>query len=123
MFSAGELLQRYKHSMYDYVSQITDFIKQNFAPAENAQEANTRMSSEELLSFLFVTFPYGCISDYELNEIMLKLHYKRETYTIANVVSRSKKEIENDVPVTYTYELCTGWCMNSVAIKNKVLTN
>jgi hypothetical protein len=123
MFSAGELLQRYKHSMYDYVSQISDFIKQNFAPAENAQEANTRMSSEELLSFLFVTFPSGCISDYELNEIMLKLQYKRETYTIATAIPRSKKQIEENVPEKFNYELCTGWCMNSIALQNKVLTN
>lgn len=123
MFSAGQLLQRYKHSMYDYVSQISEFIKQNFVPAENAEQANTRFSTDQLMEFLFQTFPEGCISDYELNDIMLKLQYKRETYTIATAVPRSKKEIEENVPEKFNYELCTGWCMNSIALQNKVLTN
>lgn len=108
--------------MYDYITQISEFINDNFAPAENADSANTRMSSNELLVFLFQTFPVGCISDYELNEIMLKLQYKRETYSIAIEITRSKKQIEDNVPATYTYELCTGWCMNSKALKEK-LTN
>lgn len=109
--------------MYDYVSQISEFIKQNFVPAENAEQSNTRFSTDQLMEFLFQTFPEGCISDYELNDIMLNLQYKRETYTIATAVPRSKKQIEENVPEKFTYALCTGWCMNSIALQNKVLTN
>lgn len=112
----------YHKIMYDYTTQISEFIQEHFAPAENAYLANTRMTSEELLFFLFQTFPVGCISDYDLNEIMLKLQYKRETYSIAFEHPRTEKEIENNVPVSYSYQLATGWCMNSKALKEK-LTN
>lgn len=108
--------------MYDYVSQISQFLQEHFVPADNAELSNTRLTSEELLIFLFKTFPEGCISDYELNEIMLKLKYKRETYTISIPIARTKEEIESNAPIKYNYELCTGWCMNSLALKEK-LTN
>lgn len=108
--------------MYDYVYQISQFLQEHFVPADNAEQSNTRLTSEELLNFLFQTFPNGCISDYELNEIMLKMKYKRETYTISIPIARTKEEIESNAPIKYNYELCTGWCMNSLALKEK-LTN
>lgn len=108
--------------MYDYISQISEFLQEHFVPADNAELSNTRLTSEELLTFLFKTFPKGCISDYELNDIMLKLKYKRETYTISIPIARTKEEIESNAPIKYNYELCTGWCMNSLALKEK-LTN
>ena len=108
--------------MYDYVSQISEFIEEQFVPANNAEQSNTRMSSEDLLNFLFKTFPEGCISDYELNEIMLKLNYKRETYTIEIPIEQTKKEIQSGAPIKYNYKLCSGWCMNSIVLKEK-LTN
>lgn len=108
--------------MYDYVSQISQFLQEHFVPADNAEQSNTRLTSEELLNFLFQTFPNGCISDYELNDIMLKLNYKRETYTITIPIEQTEKEIERNAPIKYHYELCTGWCMNSLVLKEK-LTN
>lgn len=92
-------------------------------PADNAESANTRFTSDQLLHFLFRTFPDGCISDYELNELMLKLNYKRETYTIATEIPQTKKEKDEGKPIQYNYELCTGWCMNSLSLKEKMLTN
>ena len=109
--------------MYDYINKIVEFIKENFVPASNAEEANVKMTSDELLNFLFKTFPEGCISDYELNEIMLKLNYKRETYTIATEVAQSKKEKESNFEIKYSYQLATGWCMNSFVLKDKMLNN
>lgn len=108
--------------MYDYTTQISEFIQEHFAPAENAEQSNTLMNSEQLLLFLFQTFPVGCISDYDLNEIMLKLQYKRETYTIEIPIEQTKKEIQSGAPIKYDYRLRTGWCMNSKALKEK-LTN
>lgn len=108
--------------MYDYVSQISQFLQEHFVPADNAEQSNTRLTSEQLMRFLFKTFPEGCISDYELNEIMLKLKYKRETYTIEIPIEQTKEEKKSNAPIKYNYELCTGWCMNSLALKEK-LTN
>lgn len=106
--------------MYNYVFQISNFLQEHFVPADNAEQSNTRLTSEELLNFLFQTFPNGCISDYELNEIMLKLHYKRETYTLSIPIEQTKTEKESNAPIKYTYELCTGWCMNSLALLEKM---
>ena len=106
--------------MYDYSNQISDFLTENFEPAVNAEVANTRFTSEQLLSFLFNTFPEGCITDYELNELMLKLKYKRETYTIDTEVAPTEKENEENAPIQFSYTLCTGWCMVSIALKQKI---
>lgn len=109
--------------MYDYITQISEFLKEHFVPADNAETANTRFTSDQLLNFLFKTFPEGCITDYELNDLMLKLNYKRETYTIATEITQSKKEKEENAPIQFTYALCTGWCMVSLSLKIKMLTN
>lgn len=108
--------------MYDYVFQISQFLQEHFVPADNSEQSNTRLTSEELLNFLFKTFPEGCISDYDLNDIMLKLNYKRETYTIEFDIPQTKSEKESNAPIKHSYQLCTGWCMNSLALKEK-LTN
>jgi len=96
--------------MYDYKKQIEEFISQNFEVA-NPDECNFKMSSIDFLNFIFLTFPDGCISDYELNEIMLKLGFKRHTYTVEYVEIVKKVE-------TKRYELTSGWCMNSISLKN-----
>lgn len=108
--------------MYDYISQISQFLQGHFVPADNAEQSNMCLTSEELLNFLFKTFPEGCISDYELNDMMLKLKYKRETYTVSIPIEQTKEEIKSNAPIKYNYELCAGWCMNSLALKEK-LTN
>lgn len=109
--------------MYNYVSKISEFLKEHFVPADNAETANTRFTSYQLLNFLFNTFPEGCITDYELNDLMLKLDYKRDTYTVATEIIQTKEEKEANAPIQYNYDLCTGWCMVSLSLKEKMLTN
>lgn len=107
--------------MYNYIQQITEFIQANFSPG-TAEDATNKMTSSELLSFLFNTFPDGCISDFDLNDIMQKLDYKRTTYSIEIEIPLTKKEKEENKPQLFTYHLCSGWCLNSIILKAK-LTN
>lgn len=92
--------------MYDYIIQISEFIRENFAPV-SIEEANAKMTSDELLSFIFLTFPKGCISDYDLNDIMVRLGFHRATYVFEGEDDENK--------------ILSGWCMNSQILKNKNL--
>lgn len=89
--------------MQEYKEQIQDFIQENFKPVE-AKEANFKKSTQELLGFLFQTFPEDCITDYDLNDVMIHLGYKRQSYTI------EKRD-----------ELFMGWCMFSHVITIPIL--
>lgn len=93
--------------MYDYIFQISEFVKENFAPV-SIEEANVKMTSDELLGFIFGTFPKGCISDYELNDIMVRLGFFRATY----IVEDKDKSID---------QIVSGWCMESAVLKSKIL--
>ena len=87
--------------MYDYKEQIRNFIKLNFLPS-TPEESNFKVSSNELLGYLFDIFPFECISDYELNEILVELGYERYTYV-------DTKKL-----------LVFGWCMYSKVLDYKV---
>lgn len=67
--------------MFDYVQQVTDFLQANFTPG-SPEECNVKMTNAELLGFLFKIFPKDCISDYELNDIMVLLKFQRITYSV-----------------------------------------
>jgi len=99
--------------MFDYKEEIEKFIKQNFMPAY-PDLANVKYTTEEFLGFLFQVFPVGCISDYELNEILISLDYERFTYTLQSI-SYDKDEDGEKVP-KITHYLVSGWCMFSQKI-------
>lgn len=105
--------------MYDYKEQIKDFIAEHFSPA-TATLANVKMDTDQLLSFIFTTFPNGCISDYDLNEILISLGYKRTTYTIAIPVAKTKEEEEKNLPIKFTQQLCSGWCFICYALPTEI---
>lgn len=92
--------------MFDYAEQIRDFLKLNFSPS-SPDVANFKVTSNELLNYLFNTFPNGCINDYELNEILLKLGYERFAY-INEVIHNASNEKER-----ITKNMIFGWCMFS----------
>jgi hypothetical protein len=99
--------------MFDYSEQIRDFIKLNFSPS-SPDVSNFKVTSNELLNYLFNTFPNGCINDYELNDILLSLKYERLTYTVETITINEDKEgnkIENK-----HYHLVFGWCMFTTKI-------
>lgn len=83
--------------MFDFKKQIEEFLSNNFMVA-TLESCNVKMSNQELLNFLFRTFPKDCISDYELNDIMTALKFERHTYSVK----------VDDEP-----ELKTGWCLFS----------
>ena len=61
--------------MIDFTPQITAFFKENFKPS-TLDKATHKLTSQDLLEFLFNVFPKDCIDDYELNTILIGLQYK-----------------------------------------------
>jgi hypothetical protein len=94
--------------MFDYKEQIFEFIKRNFEPTY-PDLANAKFTTKEFLGFLFQVFPVGCISDYELNEILLQLEYERFTYSVETVKIEMDKY--GNTTEVKKYNLCFGWCM------------
>ncbi|MES2813215.1 MAG: hypothetical protein V4670_12145 [Bacteroidota bacterium] len=96
--------------MYNYEQQIKEFIGANFQ-VSTPENANVKMTSESLLAFLFRVFPEGCISDYELNDIMLSLGYKRLPFTYEEYMEMDSK----NKPKVYHIikSLGFGWCLKS----------
>lgn len=104
--------------MFDYYDLISKFIKDNFEPTY-PDLANVKFTTEEFLQFLFLSFPNDCISDYELNEILLSLDFERFTYTVDRItIEKGKDEFEED-KITTTHQLVNGWCMFSNRINSK----
>lgn len=108
--------------MYDYKEKISTFISENFSVVSSPEEANVKFTSTQLLSFIFQTFPDGCISDYELNEIMNSLGHKRFTYAVKFELELTKKQKEDPNVEKYRYDLITGWCLNSIKLQ-KAMTD
>ncbi|MRX40586.1 hypothetical protein GJU43_14955 [Flavobacterium sp. LC2016-23] len=95
--------------MLDYIETVTDFLIENFHPS-NPESANIKLNTDQILNFLFRTFPAGCISDYDLNEILISLNYKRYTYVV-----ESYCEIEKGESTIYEIRknLEVGWCLKT----------
>ena len=95
--------------MYDYPTQIEDFIKENFEHS-TPELANFKLTTQELLNFLFSVFPVDCISDYDLNDILLKLGYNRFTFVFEfkEVFFENKNE-----KIRISKSLKIGWCFKS----------
>lgn len=93
--------------MYDYPTQIEAFIKENFNVCL-PEDADLKFTSNDLLHFLFSVFPVDCISDYDLNDILIRLNYNRYTYVIESSETDSKSNTE-----TIRKQLCFGWCFKT----------
>jgi hypothetical protein len=95
--------------MLDYLETIREFLIENFTPS-NPESANVKLNTDQLLGFLFRTFPADCISDYDLNDILIELEYKRFTYVV-----ESYSEVEKDESTIYEVRksLEVGWCLRS----------
>ncbi|EJG02281.1 hypothetical protein [Flavobacterium sp. F52] len=95
--------------MLNYLVIIEEFLKENFEPS-NPESSNVNFTTEQLLSFLFRTFPEGCISDYDLNDILISLNYRRFTYVV-----ESYHTVEKDDSEIYEIrkQLTIGWCLKS----------
>lgn len=95
--------------MLNYTETITDFIRDNFYPS-TPENANVKLNTDQLLGFLFRTFPNECISDYELNDILIELGFHRFTYVVESYEEVRKKK-EKMIQVKKSLEV--GWCLKS----------
>jgi hypothetical protein len=95
--------------MHDYYNQISIFISENFLPS-TPDNANVKFNTDQLLLFLFKTFPVDCVSDYDLNEILLSLGYMRHNYVVEYFSEVGKK---NDRKIEVKKSLEVGWCLKS----------
>ncbi|MGK4567834.1 hypothetical protein [Flavobacterium sp. 3HN19-14] len=99
--------------MLDYEDQITDYLKENFTVSD-ADKANFKKTTNELLSFLFTTFPDGCISDFQLNQILIDLGYSRTTYIVETITERTEGRKKDKTTITTIHKhLTLGWCLKS----------
>ncbi len=60
--------------MYDYQEKVKEYLENNFVPGDT-KNFNLKVSTQELLGFLFRVFPKDSISDYDLVEILHDLGY------------------------------------------------
>lgn len=61
--------------MQDYPEKIREYLYDNFIPGTK-ENANLKVTTKELLNFLFRIFPYECIDDYQLVDILYELGYQ-----------------------------------------------
>lgn len=85
--------------MYDYYDKIKAFISTNFTPA-TPDTANVKLTTNSLLNFLWNAFPMGCITEYNLVEILENLGYSQTMYVVTNPDSTKK-------------QLTLGWCFET----------
>ncbi|ALU25257.1 hypothetical protein HMPREF9714_03328 [Myroides odoratimimus CCUG 12901] len=79
--------------MYDYQEKVKDYLENNFVPGDT-HNYNLKVSTQELLSFLFKVFPRDCISDYDLVDTLQYLGYR--PFNIMERISKDdKKEVLN----------------------------
>lgn len=62
--------------MIDKTLEITAFLKKHYVPGTiTSSPEELQLSTAQLLTVLFNTFPIGCIDDYDLHEILVRLGY------------------------------------------------
>lgn len=92
--------------MLNYPEQIKEYLKANFTPSDD-DKANFKQTTIGLLVFLFDVFPRNCISDFELNDILLELGYTRYTWIEESTVELDENHFE------IRKRLVTGWCLKT----------
>ena len=95
--------------MYGYEIKIKESIQANFTPS-NADNANLKLTTSQLLYFLWSAFPTDCISDYELVEILENLGYEQTMYVVETPVEKGTKK-NKFIEIKKSLEL--GWCLKS----------
>lgn len=92
--------------MLNYREEIKDYLQANFTPSDDTL-ANFKQTTNDLLDFLFDVFPKNCISDYDLNDILLELGYIRYTWVEERIVKIG------DAGFEIHKRLVTGWCLKT----------
>lgn len=95
--------------MYDYPDKIKAFISENFTPS-TPERANVKLTTHQLLSFLFNAFPMDCITEYNLVEILEALGYTQALYVVETVHEHGKGD-NKKIKIEKSLQL--GWCLKS----------
>nr|WP_322625653.1 hypothetical protein [uncultured Flavobacterium sp.] len=105
--------------MNQYKTEIKDFIEAHFTESD-PDRANFRRGTQDLLKFLWLTFPVDCISDYDLNQILSELGHTRHVWVQEFTTTTEK---EDRAVTTISKVMVNGWCLMSVFdLKDDVFT-
>lgn len=85
--------------MYNYEEKIKEFLQHNFTPS-TALHANLKLTTNQMLCFLWNAFPKDCVSDYTLVQILEDLNYKQTMYVVED-------------PESNKTQLTLGWCFET----------
>ena len=96
--------------MYDYPQQIKDFLSRYFTPSEEVL-ANVKMTTYDLLAFLWNAFPKDCISDYQLVEILNELGHQQQMYVVEHY--SEFKDDDGKKKQRINKKLEVGWCFKT----------
>lgn len=96
--------------MYDYQEKIKSFIELNFEP-EYPLLAQLKLTTDQLLCFLWSGFPKECISDYQLIDILSELGYIQQLYVVE--LYEEKQDDEGKKIIEVRKKLKLGWCFKS----------
>src|SRR4051812_5150053 len=96
--------------MLDYPEKIRQHLQDHFTSSDD-NLANFKKTTQDLLRFLFLVFPKDCISDYELDDILTELGYRKQVWAEVTTVSRQDDEGEEYFEENST--LVTGWCLKT----------
>lgn len=96
--------------MYDYDDQIKSFLQKYFETSEEVL-ANIKMTTGDILEFLWNAFPKDCISDYNLVEILNDLGHKQQMYVVENYHEFVDENKNKKIKITRRIEL--GWCFKT----------
>lgn len=96
--------------MYDYPERIKEFISQYFK-ISTPENAKIKYSTEELLDFIWDVFPKGCISDYQLAELLNDLGHKQYMFIVES--KQIYEDDEGNKKVKISKKLKNGWCFTT----------
>lgn len=96
--------------MYDYPDQIKSFLNHSFTPVEEVL-SNVKMTTGDLLEFLWNAFPKDCITEYNLVEILNHLDHKQQMYVVENYHEFVDDDKNKKIRITRKIEI--GWCFKT----------
>jgi hypothetical protein len=96
-------------AMLDYDDQVKKYLEKHFRPG-TGDRANLQFTTNQLLGFLWDAFPRNCISDFELDEIMIELGYERQQWVEEHYTEMGEGK---DQVTKVSKSLVTGWCLVS----------
>lgn len=96
--------------MFNYNEKIAAYLEAHFIQGDPNHPGVLKFTTGKLLGFLWDAFPKNCISDYDLNEILIDLGYERKMWMEEREVI---SEDDDEISTKMIPELVTGWVLKS----------